>query len=87
MTHEFEVHKEIALDATPEQVWDAIATGPGIDSWYTGRNELEPRVGGKGSLTLGGHTEESTVTSSPRTQTRRPRNRPGKPGSTTSELP
>jgi uncharacterized protein YndB with AHSA1/START domain len=63
MTHEFEIHKEIALDATPEQVWDAIATGPGIDSWYMGRNELEPRVGGKGSLTLGGHTEESTVSS------------------------
>lgn len=63
MTHEFEVHKEIALDATPEEVWDAIATGPGIDSWYMGRNELEPRVGGRGALTLGGHTEESTVTS------------------------
>ncbi|GLY71782.1 SRPBCC family protein [Actinoallomurus iriomotensis] len=63
MTHEFEVRKEITLDATPEQVWDAIATGPGIDSWYMGRNELEPRVGGRGGLTLGGHTEESTVTS------------------------
>jgi uncharacterized protein YndB with AHSA1/START domain len=25
---------EIALDATPEQVWDAIATGPGISSWF-----------------------------------------------------
>jgi uncharacterized protein YndB with AHSA1/START domain len=62
MTHEFEVRKEIALDAGPEEVWDALATGPGIDSWYMGRNELEPRVGGRGGLTLGGHTEESTVT-------------------------
>jgi uncharacterized protein YndB with AHSA1/START domain len=62
MTHEFEVRKEIALDATPEEVWDAIATGPGIDSWFMGRNELEPRVGGKGSMSLGGHAEESTVT-------------------------
>lgn len=63
MTHEFEVRKEITLDATPEQVWEAIATGPGMDSWFMGRNELEPRVGGRGSLTLGGETEESTVTS------------------------
>lgn len=62
MTHEFEVRKEITLDATPEEVWDAIATGPGIDSWFMGRNELEPRVGGRGGLNLGGRTEESTVT-------------------------
>src|SRR5690348_3767268 len=62
MTHEFEVRKEIALDATPEEVWEAIATGPGIDSWFMGRNELEPRVGGRGSMDLGGHAEESTVT-------------------------
>jgi uncharacterized protein YndB with AHSA1/START domain len=62
VTHEFEVHKEITLDATPEQVWDAIATGPGIDAWYMGRNELEPGIGGTGWLTLGGQTEESTVT-------------------------
>ena len=31
MTREFKIHKEIVLDASPEQVWDAIATsGPGI---------------------------------------------------------
>ena len=30
------------MDATPEQVWEAIATGPGIDSWFMGRNEIEP---------------------------------------------
>lgn len=62
MTHEFAVRKELTLEATPEEVWEAIATGPGIDSWYMGRNQLEPRVGGKGSMSLGGHTEESTVT-------------------------
>ena len=25
---------EVALDATAEQVWEAIATGPGISSWF-----------------------------------------------------
>ncbi|MDI5968002.1 SRPBCC domain-containing protein [Streptomyces sp. SL13] len=62
MTHEFEVDEEITLDATPEQVWQAIATGPGIDSWFMGRNEIEPREGGRSSLSLLGHTSESTVT-------------------------
>jgi uncharacterized protein YndB with AHSA1/START domain len=62
MTHNFELRKEITLDATPEQVWDAIASGPGIDSWFMGRNEIEPREGGAGRLTMGGHTSTSTVT-------------------------
>src|SRR6478609_918098 len=62
MSHEFELHKEIPLEATPEQVWDAIATGPGIDSWFMGRTEVEPRVGGRASLTMPGFTAESTIT-------------------------
>jgi uncharacterized protein YndB with AHSA1/START domain len=61
MGHEFEVRKEIELPATPEQVWDAIATGPGLDSWFMGRNEIEPREGGAARLTIAGHTDEATV--------------------------
>ena len=53
---------EDTLAATPEQVWEAIATGPGIDSWFMGRNEVEPREGGSGSLTMPGFTGESTIT-------------------------
>lgn len=30
----FEIRKEVALDATPEQVWEAIATGPGLTAWF-----------------------------------------------------
>ena len=56
MPHEFELRKEITLDATPEQVWEAIATGPGIDAWFMGRNQVEPREGGRSSMTIGGHT-------------------------------
>jgi uncharacterized protein YndB with AHSA1/START domain len=62
MTHEFELRKEIILDATPEQVWEAIATGPGIDAWFMGRNQVEPREGGRSSMTIGEHTVEATVT-------------------------
>jgi uncharacterized protein YndB with AHSA1/START domain len=62
MTHEFELRKEVILDATPEQVWEAIATGPGIDGWFMGRNQVEPREGGRSSMTVGEHTREATVT-------------------------
>jgi uncharacterized protein YndB with AHSA1/START domain len=62
MAHEFELRKEITLEATPEQVWEAIATGPGIDGWFMGRNQVEPRQGGRSSMTIGDHTEEATVT-------------------------
>ena len=62
MPREFELRKQITLDATPEQVWEAIATGPGLDAWFMGRNQVEPRQGGRSSMTIGGHTEEATVT-------------------------
>ena len=62
MPHEFEIRDEITVAATPEQVWEAIATGPGIDSWFMGSNEVEPREGGTVRMTLGGYTEEATVT-------------------------
>lgn len=41
MGHEFEHADRVEVDATPEQVWQAIATGPGIDSWFMGRNEVD----------------------------------------------
>jgi hypothetical protein len=41
MTHPFEVRDEITVDATPDQVWDAIASGPGVDSWLMGRTEID----------------------------------------------
>lgn len=39
------MEKRVELDATPEQVWEAIATGPGISSWFV-PHEVEPRAGG-----------------------------------------
>jgi uncharacterized protein YndB with AHSA1/START domain len=62
MAHPFEIRNEIEVDATPEEVWDAIATGPGIDSWFMGRNEVEPQEGGTTRMTLPGFTMEDTVT-------------------------
>jgi uncharacterized protein YndB with AHSA1/START domain len=62
MPHEFELRKQVTLAATPEEVWEAIATGKGIDAWFMGRNEVEPREGGRSSMTIGEHTEVGTVT-------------------------
>jgi hypothetical protein len=33
MGKEFEIRREVELPATPEEVWDAVATGPGTASW------------------------------------------------------
>ncbi|MGW1916888.1 SRPBCC family protein [Streptomyces sp. NPDC002076] len=62
MTHPFEIELETTLPASPEQVWEAIATGPGIDSWFMGRNHVEPREGGVAGMETGGHREEAVVT-------------------------
>ncbi|WP_219508122.1 SRPBCC family protein [Nonomuraea ceibae] len=44
MGHEFQIPQEALVEATPEQVWEAIATGPGIDAWFMGRNEVDGGV-------------------------------------------
>lgn len=62
MAHPFELTHEIQVDATPEEVWDAIATGPGVDAWFMGRNQIEQREGGKIRTEMRGSTEEATVT-------------------------
>lgn len=35
---------EVALAATPEQVWDAIATGPGISAWFVPTEVADGRI-------------------------------------------
>jgi uncharacterized protein YndB with AHSA1/START domain len=62
MTHPFEIEQETTLPASPEEVWAAIATGPGIDSWFMGRNEVEPREGGTTAMDIAGNQEEAAVT-------------------------
>ncbi|MEU5975851.1 SRPBCC domain-containing protein [Streptomyces sp. NPDC047315] len=62
MTHPFEIELETTLPASPQEVWDAIATGPGLDSWFMGRNEVEPCEGGAFVMETGGHREEAVIT-------------------------
>src|SRR2546423_10719779 len=62
MGKEFDVDLELDVDATPEQVWDAITTGPGIDSWFMGRNEVEPGVGGTVRTAFGDYRARHAIT-------------------------
>lgn len=39
------IQVEVEVPGTPEEVWQAIATGPGISSWFV-PSEVEERVGG-----------------------------------------
>lgn len=50
--------KRIELDATPEQVWEVIATGPGISAWFV-PHEVEPHVGGEVRTSFGGGFDET----------------------------
>jgi uncharacterized protein YndB with AHSA1/START domain len=62
MGYEFETANESEVVATPEQVWEAIATGPGINSWFMGRSEVVPGEGGVIRTAFGGYEPESPVT-------------------------
>lgn len=62
MSHDFDLRHAAEVHATPDQVWEAIATGPGIDSWFMGRTEVEPGRGGVVRTAFGGYAPEHTVT-------------------------
>jgi uncharacterized protein YndB with AHSA1/START domain len=62
MAHPFEIDLDASVPATPEEVWDAVTSGPRIDSWFMGRNEVEPRLGGAARMEHPGFTIDSTVT-------------------------
>ncbi len=52
MTDERSIELEIEVPGTPEEVWRAIATGPGISSWYV-PHTVEEREGGSFEASFG----------------------------------
>ena len=58
----FDLSYEQETDATPEEVWEAIATGPGLDAWFMGRNEVEQREGGTTRMDIAGFSDEGRIT-------------------------
>ncbi|HUQ58758.1 SRPBCC domain-containing protein [Lentzea sp.] len=61
MGHAFESTDEIEVPASVEDVWTAIATGPGIDSWFMGTNEV---ANGQVKMAFGGYGPTCGITAS-----------------------
>jgi uncharacterized protein YndB with AHSA1/START domain len=60
------VEMEVFVPGTPEQVWHAIATGPGMSAWFT-PTTVDERVGGTitfdfGAENCGEETSTGTIT-------------------------
>jgi uncharacterized protein YndB with AHSA1/START domain len=56
------VQAEVEVPGSPEEVWQAIATGPGISSWFV-PTEVEERAGGTTTANFGpGMESVSTIT-------------------------
>ena len=62
MGHQFAQHHAAEVPASPDEVWAAIATGPGIDSWFMGRNEVKAGAGGTVRTVFGQYTPELEIT-------------------------
>ena len=58
---EHRMERTYEVTATPEQVWDAIATADGISAWMV-PTRLDPQVGGEVSFDLGGFWLSGVVT-------------------------
>ena len=62
MGERFEQRRKAEVPASPEEVWAAIATGPGIDSWFMGHSEVQPGSGGTVRTVFGAYTPELDIT-------------------------
>jgi uncharacterized protein YndB with AHSA1/START domain len=62
MGHPFEQHREAEVPAHPDEIWAAIATGPGIDSWFMGCNDVQPGAGGSVRTVFGEYAPGLAVT-------------------------
>jgi uncharacterized protein YndB with AHSA1/START domain len=64
MTDSRSIDLSVEVPGTPEEVWDTIATGPGVGSWFVPM-EVDERVGGEVVMDFGPSfgTQTATVTS------------------------
>jgi uncharacterized protein YndB with AHSA1/START domain len=55
------IELEVEVPGSPEEVWRAIATGPGISAWFT-PTEVEERAGGAVTFHMGAESSIGVVT-------------------------
>ena len=58
---EHRMERTIEVAATPEQVWEAIATAAGISAWMV-PTRLDPQTGGEMVFDFGDFTSTGVVT-------------------------
>ncbi len=58
MGRPFENRNEAEVPASPDEAWAAIASGPGIDSWFMGRSEVQPGPDGTVRTVFGEYAPE-----------------------------
>jgi uncharacterized protein YndB with AHSA1/START domain len=58
MTEDRKIDLSVEVTGTPEQVWAAIATGPGVTAWMQ-PTEIEPKPGGRYAYELGGERNDT----------------------------
>ncbi len=58
---EHRLERTYAVAATPEQVWEAIATADGVAAWMV-PTRLDPQIGGAVSFDVGGFWSHGIVT-------------------------
>jgi uncharacterized protein YndB with AHSA1/START domain len=61
MTERRSITHEAEVPGTPEDVWEAIATGPGISAWFV-PTEVDGRPGGEAVFHLGGDGQDARTT-------------------------
>ena len=62
MGRTFEQRAKAEVPATPDEIWAAIATGPGIDTWFMGRTDVRPGKDGAVRTVFGEYAPELDVT-------------------------
>lgn len=58
---EYRIERTFEVPASPEQVWNAIATADGIAAWMV-PTRLDPRIGGEVAFDVGSFTSNGIVT-------------------------
>src|SRR5919199_2129802 len=62
MGHDYRDEDETVIDASPDEVWEAIATGPGMDAWFMGHTTVTGGEGGGIHVDMGGFSQHFTIT-------------------------
>ena len=62
MGRPFENRSEAEVPASPDEAWAAIASGPGIDSWFMGHSEVQPGPDGTVRTVFGEYAPSLGVT-------------------------